>query len=106
MFRYVIAGVVLLLIAFAVFVVRPYIQEVDCPYCQGKGFIQRGIVEIPCPWCKSAGKIPPYKKDIVLEQMAKEKKAEEDERKAAEEKYKQMQSQYPDNAPAWSPAGQ
>jgi len=38
--------------------------------------------------------------------MAKEKKAEEDERKAAEEKYKQMQSQYPDNAPAWSPAGQ
>ena len=92
MFRYVILGLVALLLAFAVFVVRPYLEEVECPYCKGKGFIMRGIIEIPCPYCKSAGKVAPYQRDIILQQMLKEQKAAEEQRKADEERLKEATS--------------
>jgi hypothetical protein len=79
--KYVIGGLFLFLVLFFFVVVRPYMQKETCPYCAGKGFVQKGIIEIPCPYCKSSGTIPPYMRDGVLKAMRKEKDEAEAERK-------------------------
>jgi DnaJ-class molecular chaperone len=65
-------------------VVWPYLQEVPCPACNGKAFVQIGIIEVPCPYCKGAGKVPPYKRDIILRKLEEKRKQEEAERKQME----------------------
>ena len=81
MFRYIVAGIAVFLLLGFWLVVWPYIKQVPCPYCNNKGFVMKGIIEIPCPYCGSAGTVPPYKKEIILGEMEKERKAEEAERK-------------------------
>ncbi len=84
MFRYIVGALIVGMLLFFWLGVLPYLQEVTCPYCNGKGFVQVGIIEIPCPYCKSAGKVPPYKKEIILQQMEKKQKEEMEKQKKEE----------------------
>jgi hypothetical protein len=79
--RYIFAALFLGMLAFFWFVARPYMQQVTCPGCAGKGFVTMGIVEIPCPYCRSSGKIAPYQRDAVLKDMQKKRQEEEEQRK-------------------------
>jgi hypothetical protein len=84
--RIIFAALIVGLIAFGWFVVRPYLQQEPCPYCGGKAFVMKGIIEIPCPPCRGSGKIAPYQRDEILKLMAQERKEQEEaEKKAAEE---------------------
>src|ERR1041384_6642980 len=94
MFRYVVAAIVAGLLLFGWLVVWPYLEQVTCPGCNGKGFVMRGIIEIPCPYCKSAGKVAPYVRDIALQDLEKKRREEEAERKAEEEKMKQQSGSF------------
>jgi hypothetical protein len=86
--KYVVGGIMLVLVLFFFIVVRPYMQKETCPYCAGKGFVTKGIIEVPCPYCKSSGTIPPYMREGVLKAMQKEKDEAEAERKKFEESLK------------------
>src|SRR5258708_126793 len=88
MFRYVVGAVVVGLLLFGWLVVWPYIQQVPCPACKGKGFVMAGIIEIPCPYFKTAGTVAPYVRDIILVNLEKKRRAEEEKRKAEEEQWK------------------
>lgn len=101
MFRYIVAGIAVFLLLGFWLVVWPYLKQVPCPYCKEKGFVMKGIIEIPCPYCGSAGKVPPYKRDIILAEMEKERKAEEAKRKQEAEEAAKASSSY-DSQPSYS----
>ena len=79
MFRYIVGAVVLIIFVFSWVFILPYFEQVTCPACGGKAIIHRGIVDIPCPYCKGRGKIASYTRDIVLAELEKERKKEQEE---------------------------
>jgi len=91
--RYIFVGLIVGILAFGWLVVRPYLQQVPCPYCKGKAFVVK-IVEIPCPACRASGKVAPYQRDDILKQMEKE-------RKQAEEEQKQQDAAMTETAPSY-----
>jgi|GEM_PF-6472622 len=79
MFRYILAAVIVGVLIFSWLFILPYFVQVTCPACGGKAIIKRGIVEIPCPYCKGRGRLAPYTRDIVVQQLEKDRKKEQEE---------------------------
>ncbi len=70
----------------------PYIHQVPCPNCYGKGTLIGGLQ--PCPYCDASGSMSVYKRDIVLPEILKKRRAEQEEKLAEEKRMKENEAKW------------
>ena len=99
MFRYIVAGVVALLLVFFWFIMMPYIHQVPCPNCSGKGTLVGGLQ--PCPYCDASGNMSVYKRDIVLPEILKKRRAEQEQKFAEEKRAKENEAKWKEEQEQW-----